>query len=702
VFSYFIKSNSQSKTVEVVEIGTGATLNLFQGADKKLLASFPINRMIVLSQGKPWSEVPAVLNIERIHKDKEAIIIKAVTDKKVQITMNLKFDENDILRLNITWTNNSGTIFRDTALGILFDLPRPEKEKITLPHNIYNNNPSADPDRLVPHIDKEAGSGYICEEHRLPIPCVNIEWLNDNAYNYLSLFAIPSKIEYEADSDHYWSMGAFRTAENICIAGLSGPLMFNGEKDMVYGAQCTKMPYEEGYFDFAPDMEISKEYAIDWGLNQDEGRGFRNIIQTGYRIFKPKGAPALTDEMMVELKTNAMDGRWFCKDGSAGHLTFGTNNSFGNISGRPLYYLYGWTGQCFKLAWCNAELGYRKNEPDRIEKCIKAVDFYIDNSTANVKGLRYAYYLVDEHKWMGSSWKTDKKLSSRMLGENITDLGDIILLFRKHGWEVPQKWTDALYETAEFLISDKCRIKEGIYPIVWDPDGMPADTMVTAAGIPCVQALVRTYECTGEKKYLDYAEKIFKLYYDIHMKTFEIPFARATMDAKSEDKEAGLYFFLTAYDLYRITGSLTYKEWAEIAADWILTFVYFWNPGFRKGTPCYEAEFVVTGWPGVSVQNHHIDVFFPSYEMWHFGKISGNKLYETMGRTVFEAFSHGMCTKPGEWGFSVPGEQGEQYYQTNYFQGMFTRDVWRGGYNNWNPSWIIAQVLQPGLRFLEK
>lgn len=699
---YFIKNNSKSKAVEVTKNGNGAILNMYVGTDERPFASFPINNMIIFSKGKPWSETPADLIIESISSDNETIVIKAMTEKNVQITMNFKFDENDVLRFVIIWHNHSGTVFKDTALGVLFDLPQNEKEKITIPHNIYNNNPSADPGRLVPHIDKEPGSGYICEEHRLPIPCVNIEWRSNGMYDYFSLFAVPSKIGDAEESDHYWSMGAFRTDDKICITGLSGPLMFNGEKDMVYGAQCTKMPYEDGYFDFVPDTEIRKEYVLDWGINKDEGRGFRNIIQTGYKIFRPKGSPAMNYGKMVELKTNAMDGRWFCKDGSAGYLTFGTNNSFGNISGRPLYYLYGWTGQCFKLAWCDAELGFRKNETDRIDKCRKAVDFYIDGSTANVKGLRYAYYLVDEHKWMGSSWKTDKKLSSRMLGENITDLGDIILLFKKHNWEVPQKWIDALYETAEFLISDKCLIKEGIYPIVWDPNGIPEDSMVTAAGIPCVQALVRIYECTGEKKYLDYAEKIFKLYYDIHMKTFEIPFARATMDAKSEDKEAGLYFFLTAYDLYRITGSSVYKEWAEIAADWILTFVYFWNPGFRKGTPCYEAGFVVTGWPGVSVQNHHIDVFFPSYEMWHFGKISGNELYEKMGKTVFEAFSHGMCTKPGEWGFTVLGEQGEQYYQTNYFQGIFTRDAWRGGYNRWNPSWIIAQVLQPGLKFLEE
>ncbi|MBW7460023.1 hypothetical protein K0U00_38775, partial [Paenibacillus sepulcri] len=133
-----------------------------------------------------------------------------------------------------------------------------------------------------------------------------------------------------------------------------------------------------------------------------------------------------------------------------------------------------------------------------------------------------------------------------------------------------------------------------------------------------------------------------------------------------------------------------YGQWAEVAADWLLTFVYVWSPGYDPGAPLRENQFNAVGWPGVSVQNHHLDVFFPTYELWWFGRMTGNKAYSEIAKTVMEAMGQGICTKPGEWGFTVVGEQGEGFYQTHYHQ--------RGHSNVWNPSWIIALVLSNALR----
>ena len=156
--------------------------------------------------------------------------------------------------------------------------------------------------------------------------------------------------------------------------------------------------------------------------------------------------------------------------------------------------------------------------------------------------------------------------------------------------------------------------------------------------------------------------------------------------------------------MYRLTKEERFKTWAEIAGDWILTFVFFWETGFQKDTACAKKNFKTTGWPGVSVQNHHLDVFFPSFEMYQFGKISGIQKFEDMGKNVCAALTYGVCTEEGEWGFSVIGEQGEHYYHTNYFQVRYPNVMkhmnnWRGGMQVWNPSWITAQVFSSTLRF---
>ncbi|MFC1537576.1 hypothetical protein ACFL4P_01980, partial [Gemmatimonadota bacterium] len=196
--------------------------------------------------------------------------------------------------------------------------------------------------------------------------------------------------------------------------------------------------------------------------------------------------------------------------------------------------------------------------------------------------------------------------------------------------------------------------------------------------------------------YLQSASILLERYWQLTGESFERPFARSTLDARCEDKEAGLYFFLAAYELYKITGESRYREWAEFSADLILTYVYFWNTGFRPGSTCDNYGFVSTGWPGVSVQNHHLDVYFPAYELSDLGRRIGNKRYERLGRMVFDAWSHGICRKPGEWRHQIPGEQGEQFYQTNY---GIDQSYWRGGYHDWNPSWIVSLVLEAGLKF---
>ena len=123
-----------------------------------------------------------------------------------------------------------------------------------------------------------------------------------------------------------------------------------------------------------------------------------------------------------------------------------------------------------------------------------------------------------------------------------------------------------------------------------------------------------------------------------------------------------------------------------------------WNP-VPSGTICDRNGFNTVGWPGVSVQNHHLDVYFPAFELFDFGRRTGNDRYERLGRLVFDAWSKGICTHPGEWEHRVPGEQGEHFYQTNYFQGVDGSHNWRGGHNPWNPSWIIAIVLEAAFRF---
>ncbi|MGI5898997.1 MAG: hypothetical protein ACOX8S_03630 [Christensenellales bacterium] len=631
----------------------------------------------------------------------------------------------EYLRLDVLLRNETDDDWSNFSLALRLPIPQRDSCNVTMPHVIYNDNPSASPERLVPHIGKEPGKGLVVEEHRLPIPAVNVEWGQEGSERFLTLLSLPDVTT--GNEEDFWSLGAIFGEETMDITALSGPLMFNGEKDFTYGAQCKKVAFEGGYRTLPAGGSICKTFFIHAGKPEGRGKGFRSIIRMGYDVLKPSAKEQHSLQKMIEFKKNVMDHRFHEGNHSLGYICYGASNKFGDISGRPEYYLYAWTGQALKLAWCDCLLGIKHkedennkkenesgNEEFRLKRGMDVADFYVKGSEANVSGLHRAYYYHQSDSWgvpfppggaQEAQETRQEKISSRMQGEAYMDLIDIMLLLRESGISVPSHWEDSVKDCCNFLMNESYQNREGIYPLFWTPDGKIPDGMINAAGMPCVAALARAYRYFGEKAYIEYAIKKYEIYYDLHMRTFDRPFARSTMDARCEDKEAGLYFFVAAHELFKATGQRRFADWAAIAADWILTFVYFWDTGFEPHTICARKNFSSVGWPGVSVQNHHLDVFFPTYELYEYGALSKQPFYSEMALNVKNALTYGVCTYPGEWGFSVIGEQGEQYYQTNYgfderrrFPQLKRDYIWRGGMHVWNPSWITAQVLQSSLR----
>lgn len=663
------------------------------------LTKFSVDKLLSYSIGKPW-------NIDGLKWDinigtEGDSIITTCFDGRVKASLECKVVAG-YLEILVSFANKTSTEMVDFSGSFTLPVLSEEACKVTIPHLIYNDNPSADPQRIVPHVGTKIDGGIIVEEHRLPIPAVNVEWKEKGSYPFLTLCSVPEVREgYDRE---YWSLGVIHKAEGECITALTGPLMFNGMKDVVYGGRCTPLSYFEGYKTLRPGEKISRRYRLDWGYSAGEGKGFRSIVSTGFHTFKPQAESREDYRSMIQYKLNVADSRYYSDGPICGYKTFGDANSFKNISARPEYFLYGWTGQTIKIAWGECLWGIKTGDKNRFKRGFDIVNFFLTEGMAPTKGLWYSYYMIDLKEWR-SSWKNaNDPIASRIVGESMLDVLDVMRLLKDNGYEVPNAWEEAVEATCAFLMKKENQTEDGIFPFAWHLDGTVSSQTVNASGMPCVMTFVKAYEYFKKDVYLDYAKEKYTIYAHLHMDTFAIPFARATMDAKCEDKEAGIYFFLAAANLYRVTREECYKEWAAISADWLLTFVFFWETGFRPGTTCRKKGFSTIGWPGVSVQNHHLDVFFPSYELYAFGKETGQLIYEVMGRNIRNAMTNGVCKKQGDWGFDVVGEQGEHYYHTNYYQSRYPGvlghlEEWRGGMQVWNPSWITAQVLQNNLLF---
>lgn len=677
------------RTGELCTTPAGVVLRLCRRDEPQPYAVFALRDVLTLSSGRPWRlESGAADGWSVTSQGRHATV--ACRQGPLAVELDLHFDEHGLLALDVVWRNESSAPLVDAALGLVLDTAEPDA-RVTVPHMIYNDNPSADPSRPVPRLGSHPGGGFVCEEDRLPVPGVNLEWTTAGRTRYLSALTRPERHEGEARGSagtvRYGSLGVVRR-QGVAVAVLSGVLMFDGRPDVRYVSKAETQPASEGYLELAPGQQVSRRCLLDWGRPRHPGHGFRHLVDAARAVFTEPGARPLDLDDIVRYKTSALDSRWHAEPGGvAGYTKFSVVG--GNGPRKPAHFLYGWTGQCLRLAWCDARLGFESRQRSRIERCRDATDFYVRGSGISATpGLRMSSYLYESGSW--GTFRRDGRpmLSSRAYGETLADLAEIVLLFREHGEPVPPEWTDTLTTAVEFL--RHARLPEGIFPLGWGLDGAPAGDLVCAAGIPCALATLKAYRVTGDASYLADAEAWLLRYHELHAATFDRPFAHATLDAGCEDKEAGMGYFLAAHELYILTGDPCYAEWAEVAADWLLTFVYVWSPRFDAGAQLDGAAFSAVGWPGVSVQNHHLDVFFPAYELMDLGRRTGLMRYQQAAETVIHAMGQTICTKPGEWGFPVVGEQGEAVFQTHWQR--------RGTANTWNPSWVIALVLSNALR----
>lgn len=666
--------SADGAALEVVRDGDAVRLRLCRGGVAYVDAD--LGDVLVVSAGRPWRPARPGVRAPEVRRTAAGLRVRC-TVGPLRVGVELEFTKEGVLRAEVGWRNATGRALADLAVGLALPLPGgASADGVTLPQVLYRGNPSADPARTVPRLGAgPEGGGLVVEEHRLPVPCAHAEWQVQRVEaRFLTLFALDP-----GDG----SLGAISRDGGVRLLALSGPVMFNGAPDVAYTHKATTAPHPHGYRTLAPGAALTTRHALHWGRPSRPGHGFRDLVRQGLRLYEPTGARPLSLDRMIELKTAALDRRWREADGGvAGYVKF---PGPGHVPG----FMYGWTGQCLKLAWCDATLGLERAEAWRVERCRRAVDFYLKGSPAPARGLRLSFYGTEDGRWSGFERDGRPFVSSRAYGDALGDLADICELLADHGSDVPEHWTQALESGLDAILADLPQ--DGPVPLGWDlADGAPLAGPAGAAGLSCVLALLKAQRVVPSDRRLAAAIRLLDHYHRTHADDFAVPFAYATLDAACEDKEGGMAFFQCAYELLRLTGEARYRDWAAATADWLLTWVYQWNPPYPPGSALADRGFSAVGWPGVSIQNHHVDVFFPAHELSHFAELSDRPEYADLAHLIIHAMGQAISTHPGDWDFTDQGEQPEGIFPTNWQH--------RGATNTWNPSWVTAQVLSQTLR----
>ncbi len=271
----------------------------------------------------------------------------------------------------------------------------------------------------------------------------------------------------------------------------------------------------------------------------------------------------------------------------------------------------------------------------------------------------------------------------------ISEMLKCYLLTKDMGISRPTYLSAAL-STANFLVEHRSEVFG--FGKLWrvetgeclDPDG--------TIGVYPVHSLIEVYAYTGDRRYLEAAQKAYLFYVQRDLLKFEC--TAGALDTHCIDKETSGAMILGGIALYEATEDQKYLEYAALSAEYFCSWMYYYD------VPCGEhSDFVRFGYrtmgaSSVSVQHHHVDpwgvLMVPS--LYKLARYTGDFKWRVRARMLWFGGTQLVTIKDGEEvhkGLKRPaGSQNEAYLQCRWGWGCDA--VEPGAINDWLVAWPAA------------
>ena len=606
------------------------------------------------------------------------------------------------------WHHASAQKQGTVTLASVVRVPVGDDPRSMFPGILYNGNVGTYPTSPVPRLLHIPNARSVFEEHRYPVPFVNLESTVAKRRVYASLLTVPGKVpQAHLGSDQWWSLGLeFRWDGTVDLMSLSGAVATNGMNSTVYGNLNGFDPYEDAYIDVVGDTTFEKTFYIDCGIAPRVGYSFRETVQKALEVFKPYDTPRLSMKEAMDLKLEFAKAIYREEpDGAAG---FPFWPEYLGIGTQP--FMYGWVGGNLGVAYGLLNAAKRSGNETYRQMGMKTINFYVDRVQRDTPGLLFQDYYQLDKKWSPGRFGVvawPDSVSARQFGENMDQLADCIIWGKANKVPEAERWQKVLAEAGDFLATTKRH--RGLYPRSWYPDGRPVgwqegkeppSDAITAAGAYFVAPLAKLYQLTNDKRYLDTAESVLRAYYDEYGRDLHISYSGATLDAAATDKEAGWGFLHGAITLYEVTKKPEYLEWAHDAADWVLTWYVMYDMQLPPSSPLHG--FVnTTGWTMISVQNEELDMWgqYIAPDFYVLGKYLNDKRYQDVGITLFYAPTQAIARPGAMFGLKLVGMELEHFTHTNCT--YIRNGAWRGSFWSSGILWTLTATLYNGAKMAE-
>lgn len=554
------------------------------------------------------------------------------------------------------WTGEQPA--RQVTLSVRWQAPAPGAA-VLMPGFCYHGNPSGSADRVAKYAGRP-GEELYCEEHRLPMPFLALEWEAEAGVLGASLHTLPSLAPYANKADLWWSAGVSAGEHWTELALLSGPCSLNGQRGYVKAYQTRWLPYPDTYLTVPPGAVIEKTYFVQAYPVERKGSGVYAPLRESLDIHRPfcsDGLPRYED--ILQAKYRMALSRWHEGPRSAGFRMYPFNNQ----------YVMGWCGQADSPGYSLLVLARRLRSPRALRMAQRSLD-HLATAPFNENGFMLQYN-PDDGAWAGQDPVSQ--------GQAMENFARAVLAGRRVRSVSTTRWEAFLRRACDVQAA---RILDG----EWRPHSTSEAFFVSP--------LCKGYELFGDEAYRRAALKAVEHYAARHLDMTE-PYWGGTLDASCEDKEGAWAAFQAFLAAYEMTGDPKHLGWAEHAMNVALTYTVVWDIPMPPGR-LSDHSLKTRGWTVVSAQNQHLDVFGVVYtpEIYRMGTYLGRDDLRKLAMVMFR--SCGQMLDPD-------GSQGEQLNHTNFAQlSPPIEDVhrMRGTYSeSWTVFWITAHFLTAAAEF---
>ncbi len=219
-----------------------------------------------------------------------------------------------------------------------------------------------------------------------------------------------------------------------------------------------------------------------------------------------------------------------------------------------------------------------------------------------------------------------------------------------------------------------------------------------------IMALVEFYKLTEEKKYLDMAERAFKMYAERDLDDFIC--TAGAIDCACIDKETAYPFIYSALELHEITKNDIYFEYAQKSAYYFFSWAYHYDALYDEDSDFAKLGYYTAGGTGVSTQHPAIDpwgeIAVPDF--LKIAALTGDDRWKKRAKMLWNNAILCITTDPNgdvKLGHKRPyGCQSEAFFQARWTR-YRTHCEERGHINDMFVGWVSAYRLSALERIVE-